>query len=516
MWAGRLVLGLLLLLAGTPTAADRVVPSERVRSRVNVRELPERGSRVLGRLAVGEEAKLLESLPGWHRVALPGETEGFVSADWTRIVEIEPQPALTAAPLPPAPRPGLLERLAYGLGRVFGRQPPISIEVEEPDTERTFLRHPDPRMPVSGFATAAEGGLVELILAIDASTSTNEFSEADVDGDGELEDTWAGDDSIYQAQVLAARRFVDALGRLPGNREGERIRVGIITFSGVDAYREYPPDEDFDPTPISILGLANRDAQLRIALTGDYAAVDRTLEELAKTDPVGMTNFAAAIGRALIELEGLAAMGADERPREGALRVVSFLTDGMPSLPYARKEAEKAARYAALLARDSGIRINVFELGENAVTRKSSKTAARMAQVTGGTLVEVDRPGDIVEVLSTTSLAFVDRVRLANRTTGEQTRYIWTGVDGSFYGEVPLREGENRISVVAVLQDGREKEVELEVDYTRGLPTPELEKRLTLVREKNESLIEEIRAQLAKEMDTQRKQLDVSAGAEER
>ena len=39
-----------------------------------------------------------------------------------------------------------------------------------------------------------------------------------------------------------------------------------------------------------------------------------------------------------------------------------------------------------------------------------------------------------MRVLSETSLAFVDRVRLANRTTGEQTRYISTGLDGSFYG----------------------------------------------------------------------------------
>ena len=173
------------MLFAAPALSDRVVPSERVRSRVVVRELPKPGSQDVGSLSVGQEALLLESLPGWHRVALPGSREGFVSAAWTRIVDDPPTPPIE---LLPTERPNFVQRVAYTLSRAFGGGAPISIEVQEPRTERSFLRHPDPRLPVSGFAAAGEGGQMELILAIDASISTNEFSLADVDGDGTLKD----------------------------------------------------------------------------------------------------------------------------------------------------------------------------------------------------------------------------------------------------------------------------------------------------------------------------------------
>ena len=79
----------------------------------------------------------------------------------------------------------------------------------------------------------------------------------------------------------------------------------------------------------------------------------------------------------------------------------------------------------------------------------------------------------------------------------------WSKISGS---------GANEIDVVAVLHDGRERAVALRVDYHPGASTPELEKQLTLVRERNEALIDEIRQRLAREMEQQRKELDVSAG----
>ena len=243
---------LALLLAAPPCLADRVVPSERVRSSVVLREQPKRGATPLGRLAKGEEARWLESVPGWHRVELADGASGFVSAAWTQRLEDPPAPPTPeVAELPPEPRPGFFERISYTVSRAFGGGAPVAIDIQEPLTARTRLRHPEPTLPVSGFAAA--GGLVELVLAIDASTSANEFSESDVDGDGELEDTWAGDDSIYQAQILAARHLVAGLHLLPGNQEGERIRVAVVSFSGDDRYRLYEPDRDFDPTVLSIL-----------------------------------------------------------------------------------------------------------------------------------------------------------------------------------------------------------------------------------------------------------------------
>jgi hypothetical protein len=352
---------------------------------------------------------------------------------------------------------------------------------------------------------------VDLILALDTSTSTNEFSEADVDGDGALEDVWAGDDSIYQAQILAARSFVSNLSKLPGNWEGERIRVGVVSFGGDEALRQYEPDRDFQPTGASLLALAERDAVLHVPLTADYDSIERVLLGLSTRRPSGMTNFAAGIGRAMQEL-GHLGQQSDEASDEPVQRVIDFLTDGIPSLPYARIEAERAARYAARMAATEGIRINVFELGKNAVTRKTSATSQRMAQVTGGNLVAVDRPGDIVEILRATSLSFVERVRLVNRTTGIQTRYIATGIDGSFYGEVPLKDGHNEIAVVAVLHDGREREASIAIDYHQGLTEPELAAQLKDLQLRNEGLIEDIRRRLAREIAEQKKQIDIDVG----
>lgn len=484
--------------------ADRVVPSERVRSRVIVRERPERGAPVVASLRPGAEARWLTSVEGWHHVELEDSKRGFVSADWTTRVE-DPVREVAEVPSFPVPQPSWWVRAGRVVAGWFGSAAPIAVSIQEPPAARTEFRHPEARLPVSGFAAASDAsGRVDLVLVVDASTSTSEFSGADVDGDGRLEDEWGGDDSTYRAQIYAARNFVAALRRLPGNENGERIRVGIVTFAGGEELRAYPPDQDFEPTEDSIRALGRRDAELRASVTSDYAEVERVLVDLSSLRPQGMTSSAAAIGRALEVLEAVPLVDGVRPPA-----VIDFLTDGMPSLPYAREEAERAARHAARIAAGRGVRINVFELGRNAVTRRPSVTSRRMAEVTGGVHLEVRQPADILEILRATSLTFVERVQLVNRTTGEQTRYISTGVDGSFYGEVPLAPGANEIVVVARLHDGREREQAFEIDYREGLTEPELAQKLLDLRVRNEALIEEIRERLARDMETQRKQLEI-------
>ena len=46
----------------------------------------------------------------------------------------------------------------------------VAIDVQEPLTTRTFLRHPEPTLPVSGYAAA--GGLVERLIVRQAFDST--------------------------------------------------------------------------------------------------------------------------------------------------------------------------------------------------------------------------------------------------------------------------------------------------------------------------------------------------------
>lgn len=499
--------------------ADTVEPTPRVKSNVVLREQPKAGSRRIGALAAGERAEYLGSEGDWHRARLADGTRGWLSARWTAVVAA-PEPPPTALPPPPAPaapKPvphdvSRFEVFTAKLAEIFLPAPPVEIRLREPEPGNDFYQHTDPRLVVSGVATTpGSDGTYDIVLALDGSTSTNEFAEADVDGDGVGEDDWNADDSIFVAEIEAGVRFVRALGRLPGNAEGRRIRVGALVFAGDEGFHLRPEDEDFEPTPKAILALARRDSELLVPLTSDYGAVVKALRSLETRTPRGMTNFAAGIGRGVIELKGLAEAGAESEQRPRSQKVINFLTDGTPSLPYDGPQAGLAAEEAARLAAHEGIRINVFNIGRNAVTRKTSRVAKKVAHWTAGNLVELENPGDIVSILRGTALSYVDRVKLVNRTTRRQSNYVGTGIDGSFFGEVVLQEGDNEIAVVARLYDGREESQTFQVFYRVGAPAEELAGRLLEIRAENEVLVEQIKERLARRMRQEqgRKELDV-------
>lgn len=493
--------------------AQRITPAARVRSRINVRAAASQRSAVVGQLAVGEQSDLIGSEPGWWQVRLGGGATGYVSKDWSQVVAAH-APASEAKPA--AGKSGFRRFWERTFGAFGGAgAPAVSLVVRDPQPGVTEYRNTEPDLAVAGFARVAGGGFhYDVVLALDLSTSTNEFAEADVNGDGRTEDTFKGRDSIFAAQLAAADAFLRSVEGLPRNRNGERIRVGIVSYAGEERYRLHPEDEGMEVSDAAILALAERDAQTRLALTSDYAAARKQLRKLAREQPVGMTNAAAGVGRALIELEGRE--GAYSRPRPEAQKVVLFLTDGNPSLPYDRKLAEAATTWAGRMATDAGVRINAYALGRNAVTRSKSDSVHRMARRTGGTYTALEKPADVVEVVRTASFSLVEAVRIANRTTGRSTRRIATGIDGSFYGEISLTPGLNRIELSALLDDDREVNHAFEIDYVSGVPREELEKQLRRIRLENDALIEKIRADMARDVvkarrrSDQRRQLDVT------
>jgi hypothetical protein len=269
----------------------------------------------------------------------------------------------------------------------------------------------------------------------------------------------------------------------------------------------------------TIRWLSHRDAKLEMPLTGDYAVIDHRLHELWNETPVGMTNVAAGIGRAVIELSGDALRGAESEAREDAEKLLVYLGDGKPRLPYDKHKAEMAALYAGDLAARYDIRVDVFELGYNVVSRKKSRWLERMARGTGGRHTGVARPGDVVSALTTTRLSLVERVDVRNLTTGVDSPEVVTAIDGSFYTEIPLIEGSNRIRVDAVLDGGRRTSEEFVVAYLPGAPTAELARQLKELRLENAALIAQTRAGLASEMDAarraQRRELEISVDRED-
>lgn len=98
---GRRGSGVLVLLAAVycsnPLLADTVMPSERVRNSVVVREGPSTQSRAIGGLHSGDEAELVGDLPRWFKVRLDNGTEGFVSKAWTTVTAAEPTAGETTA-----------------------------------------------------------------------------------------------------------------------------------------------------------------------------------------------------------------------------------------------------------------------------------------------------------------------------------------------------------------------------------------------------------------------------------
>ena len=513
-----------LLLAATAlacshtAAAQEVVPSPSVRSRVIVRAAPARTGADVGSLRPGERAALLEAGDGWHRIRLPEGRQGFVSARWTVLVptawdvaarppagveeqhtgrfDFQPEATL-AATLVPASRQGpeglggLLRRMA----RWLHPRERVRLDLTSPKLGESVRRHYDPRLPVAGLAhTSGSKGRFDVMLVIDVSSSTSEFAETDVDGDGRAHDDWKSEDSILRAQARAAAGFVDAVRRLPGNREGRRIRAGVVTFSGSDERFRDPSDRALRLDEADLRALAERDASLRVPLTADYDAIAQSLARLGESTGSGMTDFAAGLARATLELAGLGS--SRSKARDDAQRVIYFLTDGKPRLPYDRRKAERAAQKAAALAARHGVKIHAFALGKDAVTGKLNGSLKRIARKTGGTCTELDNPADLVPLLRATALSFVDRVKLVNRTTGEESDYVTTGIDGSFYGEIPLTEGPNEIDLVALLYGGREHTERLSVRFEPVPREQRMAEELGEIRAENAALIEKIKERL--------------------
>jgi len=65
--------------------ADDVVPVDKVKNWINVRQIPDTNAEIVGRLEQGASLPLVSTLDGWYEVELDGTT-GFVSADWAKIV----------------------------------------------------------------------------------------------------------------------------------------------------------------------------------------------------------------------------------------------------------------------------------------------------------------------------------------------------------------------------------------------------------------------------------------------
>jgi Mg-chelatase subunit ChlD len=382
----------------------------------------------------------------------------------------------------------LTRPLEHGAGRPFARfaapafamAPPGAklIQPSEPRTTRVQLDVSLPtdasRIPptpcgvfVAGRARASSGGLrgFDVVIVIDTSLSTIEPTGADVNGNGTIGSPYlgpisslfdaAGDDpgdSILAAEVAAARRLLHEL-------DPRSTRVALVTFAG-----------ELEPVPARfLLPGSPPPAITREPLTRKFGRIERALDELLASTPSGVTHMAAGVDQATLELLGLP--GARSKPDPTSEKVVLFLTDGQPTLPYGPgKDADnvRAVLEAADRARENGIRIHTFAIGPEALAGPIA--TVELAARTQGYFIPVRDPGGLVDVVEAVHFPDLHDVVVRSATTGAPAHPFRSDADGNFSGLVAAEPGENRIEVVARADDGTAARREITVRLDPAAP----------------------------------------------
>ncbi len=379
---------------------------------------------------------------------------------------------------------------------------------------------------VAGRAQATRGAprRFDVMVVIDTSRSTLDAAGTDVNGNGEIGEPVFGElgaavgagltdkgDSILAAEVAAARRVLAGL-------DPRSTRVGLVAFAGE------PPGS----------GSTRKPAFTVAALTRDFAAIERGLDELLNTGPNGNTHMSAGVDQATIELMGF--RGARSKPEPDHEKVVFFFTDGQPTLPYPDREADnvRAVLRAANRAQRANIRIHSFAIGPEALAGPIA--AVEMASRTHGYFTPVRTPGELADIVEQVRFADVEKVTLVQAKTRVEARPFRLAADGSWAGFLALEPGANTIRATALAEEGAKAERRIEVSLVDGAKDPELpvdlvvqrnrlledclliarQQRLDRERERNEEIRRALQAEIERERqrareraDQQRKQLDL-------
>ncbi len=344
-------------------------------------------------------------------------------------------------------------------------QQPLRIELEYPEPEAII--GDDVGAFLAGRAVAPIGDLrkIDVVFVLDTSGSTEDPSGADINGNGVVGKHLPGigglfglgsvdpGDSVLAAEVASARHLVEGL-------DPRSTRVGLVTFAGESRGGPYGAQ------------VFNEAATL-VPLTSDYDEIRAGLDEVLERGPRGLTHMAAGVDQATRELLGL--RGALSIPNTEADRVVIFLTDGVPTLPYgmhARRENIQAVLRAARRAANQGIRVFTYGIGEEAL--QEPVAIVRLAEITNGLFTPVRDPADLVEVIEGINFGEVESVVVRNLSTGAIATQVQISPDGAFSALVPLAPGKNLLRVSARSADGREAESDRLVHFAPDALSPPL------------------------------------------
>jgi hypothetical protein len=378
----------------------------------------------------------------------------------------------------------------------------LLLELEAP-TPGSVIGDPQGLAFVAGKALALYGEYqtFDIVFVIDTSRSTAEPSGSDIDEDGKVgrrggsfvEDYLAWlpllrwlplpnsdrGDSILAAEIQAVRTLLTQL-------DPRTTRVGIVSFAG-----------DQDPMTL--------DAFTEAPLTAEYGDIDDALDGIMRHGPKGQTNIVEGVNLAMIELLGT--QSAYSTAREDARRIIMFMTDGQPNLPIPNADLQNAkmAIDRATRARKFDIRVDTYALGPEALSEPL--VTVEMALVTGGVFTPVVRPADLKTVFEEITFSDIEKLELANRTSGAEPTQFARNADGSFTALLKLEEGPNVLELYARSTDGSEGRRQVQVSWAPGADAQALDARQLAA--KNRLLENQL-------LELQRRSVDIEADRDEK
>ena len=184
----------------------------------------------------------------------------------------------------------------------------------------------------------------------------------------------------------------------------------------------------------------------------------------------------------LAAIELLGSQSAYSTKREGAKRVIMFLTDGQPTLPLENSQLQNAkmAIQQAVRAAKVDMRIDTFAIGEDALSEPV--VVVEMARVSSGVFTPVRDPKDLRAIFEDVSFSDIEELKVRNKTTDVAASELITNPDGSFSALLPMKDGENVIEAYARSTDGTQGRREIKVKFLPGAEAQTLTPRMVAQR----------------------------------
>ena len=262
------------------------------------------------------------------------------------------------------------------------------------------------------------------------------------------EGTRAGAIDLLAAQVQAGRALIERLAP----------RLGAVRI-GITAYPNMPP----------LPGSGETGARRVIALSDDYAALERALTGLSAQGASGFQTFGSALEFAAAELDGRhPGSGARSQARK-VLVIAANAAGGHPFGPAAAVDARFRAQLEERLqpSLGRGVSFHLFALG--GISEELAPDLEELFERTRARFHRVLRPALSTAFFSQVSLPRVTQVVVANRTAGGGEAPARLAPDGRFETSVATSAGVNRLWARATLSDGTTTEREWDFEFDNSV-----------------------------------------------